>query len=58
MPKPSEPEQNYATDPTANYRPGERTVRKNYYPQLQQRLEELERFRFLLGSGQRHDFPF
>ena len=58
MPKPSEPEQNYALIRRRIIGLGERTVRKNYYPQLQQRLEELERFRFLLDQASDMIFLF
>ena len=43
MPKPFEPEQHYALTRRRIIGLGERRVRKNYYPQLQQRLEELKR---------------
>jgi len=43
MPKPFEPEHNYALTRRRIIGLGERSVRKNYYPQLQQRLEELKR---------------
>lgn len=31
---------------------GERSIRKSYYPELQKRLEELERFKTLLDHSQ------
>ena len=43
MPKPFEPEPHYALTRRRIIGLGERRVRKNYYPQLQQRLEELKR---------------
>jgi signal transduction histidine kinase len=43
MPKPFEPEPHYALTRRRIIGLGERSVRKNYYPQLQQRLEELKR---------------
>jgi len=58
MPKPSDPVQNYPLIRRRIIGLGERTVRKNYYPQLQQRLEELERFRFLLDQASDMIFLF
>jgi len=58
MPKPSDPAQNYPLIRRRIIGLGERTVRKNYYPQLQQRLEELERFRFLLDQASDMIFLF
>jgi signal transduction histidine kinase len=43
MPKPFEPDYHYALTRRRIIGLGERRVRKNYYPQLQQRLEELKR---------------
>lgn len=43
MPKPFEPEYNYQIIRQRIIGLGERTVRKSYYPQLRQRLEELKR---------------
>jgi signal transduction histidine kinase len=43
MPKPFEPAPHYALTRRRIIGLGERSVRKNYYPQLQQRLEELKR---------------
>jgi signal transduction histidine kinase len=43
MPKPFDPEPHYALTRRRIIGLGERRVRKNYYPQLQQRLEELKR---------------
>ena len=51
MPKPFDPDHRYALTRRRIIGLGERTVRKSYYPQLQQRLEELERFRFLLDQA-------
>jgi len=58
MPKPFETEHNYPLIRRRIIGLGERTVRKNYYPQLQQRLEELERFRFLLDQASDTIFLF
>ena len=43
MPKPFDPEHQYHLTRRRIIGLGERTVRKSYYPQLRQRLEELER---------------
>lgn len=51
MPKPFDPEHQYQLTRRRIIGLGERTVRKSYYPQLRQRLEELERFRFLLDQA-------
>ena len=43
MPKPFDPEHQYHLTRRRIIGLGERAVRKSYYPQLRQRLEELER---------------
>jgi PAS domain S-box-containing protein len=48
MKKPSELDRRYALTRDRIIGLGERSVRKSYYPQLRQRLLELERFRYLL----------
>lgn len=58
MPKPFETEHNYPLIRRRIIGLGERTVRKNYYPLLQRRLEELERFRFLLDQASDTIFLF
>jgi PAS domain S-box-containing protein len=58
MPKPCEPEHHYRLTRQRIIGLGERTVRKSYYPQLQRRLEELERFRFLLDQASDMIFLF
>ena len=58
MPKPFDPELHYRLTRQRIIGLGERTVRKSYYPQLQQRLEELERFRFLLDQASDMIFLF
>ena len=51
MKKPSDPNLNYRLTRNRILGVGERTVLKSYYPQLQQRIEELEQFRFLLDRA-------
>ena len=58
MPEPFDTEHNYPLIRRRIIGLGERTVRKNYYPQLQQRLEDLERFRFLLDQASDMVFLF
>ena len=58
MPRPFDPEHHYRLTRQRIIGLGERTVRKSYYPQLQRRLEELERFRFLLDQASDMVFLF
>ncbi len=58
MPKPSDRDLQYRLTRQRIIGLGERTVRKSYYPQLQRRLEELERFRFLLDQASDMVFLF
>jgi len=58
MPKPSDRDLHYRLTRQRIIGLGERTVRKSYYPQLQRRLDELERFRFLLDQASDMVFLF
>ncbi|MFZ7128000.1 MAG: PAS domain-containing hybrid sensor histidine kinase/response regulator [Desulfobacterales bacterium] len=58
MDKPSDPEFSYQLIRERIIGLRERTVRKSYYPQLRQRLNELERFRFLLDHTRELIFLF
>ena len=58
MPKHSDPEYSYQLTRQRIIGLGDRTVRKTYYPQLQQRLQELERFRLLLDQASDMIFLF
>ncbi len=51
MRKPSEPDESWDTLRDKIIGLGEGSVRKSYYPELQQRLAELERFRVLLDQS-------
>ena len=51
MPTPCDPDLHYRLTRQRIIGLGERAVRKSYYPQLQRRLDELERFRFLLDQA-------
>lgn len=51
MKKPSEAQDNWAAQREKIIGLGERSLRKTYYPELQQRLDELERFRSLLDQS-------
>ncbi len=51
MKKPSEEEKNWSAQREKIIGMGERSLHKTYYPELQQRLDELERFRSLLDQS-------
>jgi PAS domain S-box-containing protein len=51
MRKPSEPDESWDTLRDKIIGLGEASIRKSYYPELQQRLAELERFRVLLDQS-------
>jgi sigma-B regulation protein RsbU (phosphoserine phosphatase) len=51
MKKPSDPEENWESQREKIIGLGERSLRKTYYPELQQRLDELERFKSLLDQS-------
>lgn len=51
MKKPSEPRDEWSAQREKIIGLGERSLRKTYYPELQQRLDELERFRALLDQS-------
>ena len=51
MDKPSDPRDEWAAHREKIIGLGERSLRKTYYPELQRRLDELERFRSLLDQS-------
>jgi len=51
MKKPSDPSESWDTQREKIIGLGERSLRKTYYPELQQKLDELERFRALLDQS-------
>lgn len=51
MKKPSDAEENWESQREKIIGLGERSLRKTYYPELQQRLDELERFKALLDQS-------
>ncbi|ABQ27688.1 SpoIIE family protein phosphatase [Geotalea uraniireducens] len=51
MKKPSDAQQNWSAEREKIIGLGERSLRKTYYPELQQKLDELERFRALLDQS-------
>ncbi|KAF0214882.1 MAG: putative PAS/PAC sensor [Geobacteraceae bacterium] len=51
MKKPSDPKETWDTQREKIIGLGERSLRKTYYPELQQKLDELERFRALLDQS-------
>jgi len=56
MKKRSDSEENWESQREKIIGLGERSLRKTYYPELQQKLDELERFRYLLDQS--NDFIF
>jgi PAS domain-containing protein len=51
MKKPSDIEENWESQREKIIGLGERSLRKTYYPELQQKLDQLERFRALLDQS-------
>ena len=51
MKKPSDPRDSWSAEREKIIGLGERSLRKTYYPELQQKLDELERFRALLDQS-------
>jgi len=51
MKKPSDPTESWEAEREKIIGLGERSLRKTYYPELQQKLDELERFRALLDQS-------
>lgn len=51
MSKPSDPDKSWDVEREKIIGLGERSLRKTYYPELQQKLDELERFRALLDQS-------
>jgi phosphoserine phosphatase RsbU/P len=51
MQKPSDPRKNWGVQREQIIGLGDRSLRKTYYPELQQKLDELERFRALLDQS-------
>ena len=51
MEKPSDAQKNWSSEREKIIGLGERSLRKTYYPELQQKLDELERFRALLDQS-------
>ena len=51
MRKPSDPHEFWTSEREKIIGLGERSLRKTYYPELQQKLDELERFKALLDQS-------
>jgi PAS domain S-box-containing protein len=56
MKRPSDPDSSWSSEREKIIGLGEHSLRKTYYPELQQKLDELERFRALLDQS--NDFIF